>query len=112
MMTIEEQKRINEFAKIRIAEQEFQKQKTYERLVPIVDDLYAMFALYAWSKGYNDIAKSGARKCWQDFVAENTEKFIADKIAVLDNQVCGHELKTYFNEKIKNQKEITYYGQK
>lgn len=109
MMTWEE---INKIKDRKVYEYEYSVRKTYERLVPIIDDLYAMFALYAWSKGYNDIAKSGARKCWQDFVAENTEKFIADKIAVLDNQVCGYELKTYFNEKIKNQKEITYYGQK
>lgn len=109
MMTWEE---INKIKDRKVYEYEYSVRKTYERLVPIVDELYAMFAIYAWSKGYNDIAKSGARKCWQDFVAENTEKFIADKIAVFENQVCGYELKTYFNEKIKNQKEITYYGQK
>ena len=109
MMTWEE---INKIKDRKVYEYEYSVRKTYERLVPIVDELYAMFAIYAWSKGYNDIAKSGARKCWQDFVAENNEKFIADKIAVFENEVYGHELKTYFNEKIKNQKEITYYGQK
>ena len=109
MMTWEE---INKIKDRKVYEYEYSVRKSYERLVPIVDELYALFAIYAWSKGYNDIAKHGARKCWQEFVAENTEKSIADKIAVLDNEVCGHELKTYFNEKIKNQKEITYYGQK
>ena len=109
MMTWEE---INKIKDRKVYEYEYSVRKTYERLVPIVDELYAVFAIYAWSKGYNDIANSGARKCWADFVAENTEKSIADKIAVLDNEVCGYELKTYFNEKIKNQKEITYYGQK
>ena len=108
MMNREE---INKIKDRKVYEYEYSVRKSYERLVPIVDELYAMFAIYAWSKGYNDIAKSGARKCWADFVAENTEKFIADKIAVLDNEVCGHELKTYFNEKIKNQKEIKYYEQ-
>lgn len=109
MLTWEE---INKIKDRKVYEYEYSVRKSYEKLVPIVDELYAVFAIYAWSKGYNNIAKSGARKCWVDFVAENTEKSIADKIAVLDNEVCGHELKTYFNEKIKNQKEITYYGQK
>ena len=109
MMTWEE---INKIKDRKVYEYEYSVRKTYEKLVPIVDELYAIFAIYAWSKGYNDIAKSGARKCWADFVAENTGKSIADKIAVLDNEVCGRELKTCFNEKIKNQKEITYYGQK
>ena len=109
MMTWEE---INKIKDRKVYEYEYSVRKTYERLVPIVDELYAVFAIYAWSKGYNDIAKSGARKCWQEFVEENTEKSIADKIAILDNKVCGKELRTYFNEKIKNQKEITYYGQK
>ena len=108
MMTWEE---INKIKDRKVYEYEYSVRKSYERLVPIVDELYAVFAIYAWSKGYNDIAKSGARKCWQEFVAENTEKSIADKIAILDNKVCGNELKTYFNEKIKTQKEIKYYEQ-
>ena len=66
MMTWEE---INNIKDRKVYEYEYSVRKTYERLVPIVDELYAMFAIYAWSKGYNDIAKSGARKCWQDFVA-------------------------------------------
>lgn len=109
MMTWEE---INKIKDRKVYEYEYSVRKSYERLVPIVDELYAVFAIYAWSKGYNDIAKSGARKCWADFVAENTEKYIADKIAVFENEVCGDDLKAYFNEKIKNQKEIVYYGQK
>lgn len=109
MLTWEE---INKIENRELYVQQYTMRKSYDKMLPIVDELYAVFAIYAWSKGYNDIAKSGARKCWADFVAENNEKSIADKIAVFENEVCGHELKTYFNEKIKNQKEIIYYGQK
>lgn len=109
MMTWEEIKKIKDR---KVYEYEYSVRKSYERLVPTVDELYALFAIYAWSKGYTDIAKSGARKCWADFVAENNEKSIADMIAVLDNSLCGKELKEYFNDKIRNQKEIIYYEQR
>lgn len=109
MLSWEEIKKIDNRA---IYEHEYSVRKSYERLLPIVDELYAIFAIYAWSKGYTDIAKSGSRKCWSDFVAENHEKSITDMIAVLDNNLCGDELKAYFNDKIRNQKEIIYYEQR
>ena len=56
MMTWEE---INNIKDRKVYEYEYSVRKSYERLVPIFDELYALFAIYAWSKGYNDIAKSG-----------------------------------------------------
>lgn len=44
MMTWEE---INKIKDRKVYEYEYSVRKTYERLVPIVDELYAVFAIYA-----------------------------------------------------------------
>ena len=44
MMTWEE---INKIKDRKVYEYEYSVRKSYERLVPIVDDLYAIFAIYA-----------------------------------------------------------------
>lgn len=108
MLTWEE---INKIENRELYVQEYTIRKSYDKMLPRVDELYSVFAIYAWSKGYNNIAKSGARKCWCDFVAENKGNAIGKRIEDMENAICSRELKEYFNNKIKTQKEIKYYEQ-
>ena len=83
-------------------EYEYTMRKTYDKMLPMVDNIYVSFVMFAWSKGYNDIAKWGANECWKKFCAEVIATPIAEWIKNMEQSVCGLELKKYFNNKIKN----------
>lgn len=109
MLTWEEIKELECDMKNRQAyEREYRIRKTYDRLLPTVDKIYDVFSLYAWSNGCADIAKSGARKCWEHFVEENKGTVIEKWVLAMESAVCANELKQYFNDRIRNQKEIVY----
>lgn len=81
---------------------EYRMRKTYDKLLPIVDNIYVAFVMYCWGKGYDDIATHGARDCWKSFCAENHSNVIGEWIKTMEQSVCNLELKKYFNDKIKN----------
>lgn len=85
-------------------EYEYRMRKTYEKLLPMVDNLYSAFVMFAWGNGYYDLAEHGANECWKAFCAENHNNIFADWIKEMEEAVCSLELKKYFNEKIKNTK--------
>lgn len=85
-----------------VYEYEYRMRKTYDNLLPIVDNIYVAFVFYAWSKGYSDIATHGAKECWKSFCVENHNNVIGGWINRMEQSVCHLELKKYFNERIKS----------
>ena len=83
-------------------EYEYRMRKAYDKMLPLVDNIYVAFVMFAWSKGYCDIAKSGANECWKHFKAENYGTTIGQWIDKMEQSVCNLDLKKYFNNKIKN----------
>lgn len=109
MLTWEEIKELEYDMKNRQAyEREYRTRKTYDRLLPTVDKIYDCFLLCAEANGYADISKSGARVCWAKFVEDSKGTIIEEWIREMDSACCSDELKEYFNNKIRNQKEILY----
>lgn len=76
----------------------------YKKTRHLVDKLYDIFLISAWSYGYYNIAKQGAKSAWERFCAENTRGVVREWIDTLLGSKCTKELRKYFNEKIRTQK--------
>ncbi len=96
MLTWEEIRELqNEPARRFEYKHEYCVRKTYEKMLPMVENLFSAFWLYL--KCYLTEKKS-VNKCWKCFVEDNKNTVIAEWIGQMGSAICSDELKEHFNE--------------
>lgn len=95
-----------------VYEREYMLRKTYDKLLPMVDQLYDAYLLCAVANGYNDLAKSGASASWAVFVEDFKGTVVEEWINKMNGACCADELREYFRNKIRKQEEIVYANER